>query len=146
MKKIKFPKKTKLVNVTRDLGMDETYEDVEFLVFDDPPRSIVGAIMRAITLTDEEAAQDNSQQIVDEYFEAVTELIIDCNIEGLSFNTADETVESFESKIIPWGFLYDFVVFYISYLITESDRIKKALAMPGNNPDSGIANEKKDEK
>ena len=137
MKKIKFPKKEKKIDVA-DLGMD--YPGVIMWVWDDPNATVCNDMLKAILTADD----DLDEEITDKFFEAITRYIIRSNVEGLNFDTVDKTIESFSHPDLSWGFLYEFSTLEIGRLLEENRKLKKALKVPSSNQTSGKSNNDKE--
>lgn len=137
--KIKFPKRIATINVAEDLGMDE-YPGVTFDVWEDPSRAVVGALLKAVMWTEEQTDEE-----AEEFFGHVSNFIVDCNIEGVSFDTLDDVVDAFKSDVLPWGFLFELIVLLTARLLEKNEKIKKALMALSGSPDSGSVNENEEE-
>lgn len=133
MQKIKFPKKGQKIRVS-DIGMED-YPEVVMTVWNDPNGHIITKMVYSVT----KATDDITDEDAEEYFAAVTEYIMDSNIEGLSFDTIEETKASFEHPSLPFGFLYEFVVLALGKLIEESDRLKKVRVASSEEQGDGDA-------
>ena len=138
-KKIKFPKKTVTVDVAEDLGMVD-YPGVEFVVWEDPSRMVVARLMRAVIWTELQSDED-----MREFFDAVSKFIIDCNIEGISFDTEEDVEEAFQSTEVSWGFMFETIVLLVARLLEKNEQIKKGLLALFGNQDSGTSNASEEE-
>jgi hypothetical protein len=104
-----------------------------FRLWRDPSRQTVFTLLNTITMKPDEleALDDSAKRELDEAFwRAVSEVIIDCDIEGLDFSTTEKARESFDSPHISWGILYDVLFAYVSWLLTENDNIRKKISPP----------------
>jgi hypothetical protein len=106
-----------------DLKIDGLENTIRF--WRDPSRQIVFTLLDTITMTAEKDIDTN-------FWEAVSEVIVDCDIEGLDFSTAEKARESFDNPHISWGVLFDALFGYVSWLLTENEKVGKALARPKN--------------
>lgn len=71
--------------------------DINFAFVADPPRqavlSLVGAL-HGLTKTTSETTDEEKTKLYDDYNAALCSLIVDCDIEGTSWNTPEEVSES----------------------------------------------------
>jgi hypothetical protein len=135
--------KKRYVRPHKDLtGNDLNIEDFPHTmrVWRDPSRQVVFTLLDTITMTSEklDGLDDAAKKDLDSAFwVAVSEVIIDCDIEGLDFSTPEKAKESFDSPHISWGVLFDVLFAYVSWLLTENDRLKKLFRPASNQPASG---------
>jgi hypothetical protein len=133
--KIAFPKKRVTVDVSEDLGMTD-YPGVKFVMWDDPAIGILANVVLPLSKDDKELTDSDA----DAYFDALNELILDSNIEGLDFSTVTSTAESFDHKSLPWGFISQVAALYCAKVITESNSLKKMFGLSGRAESSGENN------
>lgn len=79
------------------------------------------------------------------FFKAVTLMILDSDIKGISFDTVEDTKAAFVFDKIPLGFLYSVVTLYLARVMGVSDDLKKAPVTPPEVSLSGKESEKKEE-
>ena len=77
------------------------------------------------------------------YFECASMVLVDCDIKGIDFSTAESTEEAFDDERLPWGIFHQAMVMYIARLTTEYEVLKNALRRARALSDSG--NEAKEE-
>ena len=148
MKKKAFPKKYVDIDI-KDLGFFKYADDgIAFRFWSDPSQEVIYTLMKTtIFATKEEVIAMNDEEkerLNRSFMECATELIIDCNIEGLSFNTPEETEESFYHPALPWSFLFEIIQQYIIRLMTEHNRLKKTLSRLAETASSGENKNKKE--
>ena len=132
MKKVAFPKKTVTIDAGNDLGI-EGYEGVKFQMWDDPSRSVIVHVVQALQSGDDTI----DDQMAEDFFSAVSQIVVDTNIEGIDFSTRESSMKSFDHETLPWGFMFNVVVSYVVKLINESDSLKKAFGLSSEVETSG---------
>lgn len=132
MKKVSFPKTTKIVDVSEDLGI-EGYNGVKFEMWRDPSRKVLLTIIGSFAINEDSLTETDAN----DFFSAISELIIDSNIEGISFDTQEETEKAFNADNLPWGFVYSVIVSYVVKIIDESESLKKVFGLSTDQKDSG---------
>lgn len=145
MEKISFPKKTKIVEVT-EYGLD--YPGIKFEFWSDPPKTVVGDLLRIVlwTTNDElkEQTPDEQRRDAKRYFECVSEIVVDCNIEGSSFDTPEDVEQTYQLDTVSWGFWYDVVAGFLVDLIETSVHLKGIREALQKVTDSGSQEKTKD--
>ena len=119
MEKIKFPKNKRKIEVV-DIGMKD-YPGVFMYVWDDPSREVVFTLIRSVL------AENPTEESVNAYFDAACRYIIESNVDGLNFDTVEDTIDSFRHPDLPWGFMYEFIALAVAELMEESNKLKKVL-------------------
>lgn len=101
-KKISFPRRTCEFD-----GEELGYSGVKLTLWDNPSRrvrlAIYGLIARPIEELDE-MSEAERKQMLEEFFWGVSELIIDSNVKGADFSTAEAaeaTYDDFEPDFLP---------------------------------------------
>ena len=140
--KIAFPKKRSVIDVAVDLGMDEEYEGVKFVMWADP--SI--AVIQGVLLAQVKEEEDITDKDADAYFDALTEIFIDSNLDDVSFSTSKEVQDSFDAMGLPWGFVAQVAILYCVKVIDESESLKKMYGLLDNPETSGEDSEKAEQK
>jgi hypothetical protein len=130
--KIAFPKKKVSIDVGEDLGLTE-YTGVKFVMWADPSVRTIARILSPLSKDEGELTEADG----DSYFDALHEIILDTNIEGVSFGTLEETIESFDHGSLPYGFIGLIASFYCTKLITESEALKKVFNLSDDPETSG---------
>lgn len=152
MKKRPYKKNTVTLNLKKDLNLRHDI-DVEF--WEDPSQQVVFDLLNIIgtayfKVDDEE--EDRTEEQIEQlnimnkrYFECVSHILVDCNIEGIGFGTPESTEESFYDERIAWGAFHQGVIAYMSRLIDEYGLLKKALARVKDLSNSGEENEQNED-
>lgn len=144
--KIKFPKKSVRIELP-DLGYEEeTYGAFWFEFWKDPSRTVVFDLLNPIVQSvDDLRALKETEQIEtsDKFFEAVSRLVMDTNIDGLDFSTPQSAQESFRHPDLPWGFMYGVVTSYVLRLLETQQSLKKMLHESVETLNSGDDKKKK---
>lgn len=130
--KMAFPKKKVTIDVEEDLGI-EGYGGVQFVMWADPSVTVIANILSPISKDEDSITSRDA----DSYFDAINEVVIDSNIEGLDFSSVDAVIESFDHKSLPWGFVSQVVTLYCAKVITESESLKKMFGLSSSQEDSG---------
>ena len=133
MEKRQFPKKS-ITLTPVDLKMldGEMYEEIKFKFWDNPSRSAVIGLFKFASASGEfleKLSVDKLRQVEEEFYYSVSQIVIDTNIDGISFDTPDLVKEAFEADFIPMGFLMEAVTAYVTYMLEYNDKVKKALAL-----------------
>lgn len=138
-KKIKFPKRTKLVNAESDLHLP--YPDVSFEVWIDPSRAVIEHILAVSFLSGadelEALSEERQQQIHDNFFMAIAELIVDSNVGDLDFTSAEAVVESMSHPSVPIGFVYEAITMIVAWLLEENKKLGKVFGVSSAKSSSG---------
>lgn len=130
MNKISFPK------IEESLTMDELgvldAPGVVFTFWKNPSKPVVIAIAEVVmAAADELRALDKieMERLEERYYNAICELIVDCNISSLSFDTPENARLAFEANDVPIGFVHQVITSYLSHLLKFNEGVKKALAL-----------------
>jgi hypothetical protein len=145
--KISFPKQTEILTC-EELGIPDA-PGVTFEFWKNPSKGVVTTISDVIMASaDQLLSMDrmSMQDLEKRYYLALCELIIDCNVESINFDTPENAMKSFEAPDVPMGFMLQVIASYMARLIQFNDTVKKALALylPGSVFGRGSA--KKEEK
>lgn len=130
--KIAFPKKKKKINVGEDLGL-AGYSEVEFVMWADPSVRTIARILSPLAKAEEDITNDDG----DAYFDAMHQIFIETNIDGISFDTLEDTIMAYDHPHLPYGFIGQVAAFYCTKLITESDALKKVFNLSEEVETSG---------
>lgn len=147
MKKSAYRKNTIILNLKEDLGLKH---DISVEFWSDPSQAVVFDLLdivgRAYVTTDDDNAKsqdaiDKLNQMNRRYFECVSLVIADADVEGLDFSTPEAAEESFYDERISWGAFHQGVVAYLNYLMDHYELLKKALARVKDRSNSGAGKE-----
>lgn len=128
--KMAFPKKRVVIDVGDDLGISD-YAGVKFVMWADPSIAVLARALH--TMTKDEPDQSDA----DNYFDALNELLLDSNIEGVDFSNPTAIAESFDHPSLPWGFIMQVVTMYCVKVIDESNALKKMFGLSEEAETSG---------
>lgn len=132
MEKIKFPKTYEDINIT-DLGVPGVEEGgVIFRFWDNPSKAAVEHILRVVSAESKDllAMPEHKLKEWDEkYNQAIAALVIDCNLEGVSFETVEDVEAAYENPDLPIGLVHQVIVGYITKLLGENERVKKTVGL-----------------
>jgi hypothetical protein len=131
METIQFPKGEEKILVT-DLGLN--YPGVEMYVWDDPSQPVCTDLLMTLV----RHKQELDEATIGKFFQAVTRYVIRSNIDGLKFDTVEDTIASFQHPDLPWGYMYEFITLAVGKLLDDNEKLKKALEALSSNLDSGL--------
>lgn len=128
MKKRKYKPAVVVRNLKDDFGLEE---DINLEFWKDPSRKVALGLLFIIGRARGDESEDIDEaewkQLDKEYYEMVSNLIVDSDIEGLDFSTPETTEASFDAEFLPWGILHKAVIAYLSELTTENENLKNVL-------------------
>jgi hypothetical protein len=139
-KKKQFKPNTVILNLKKDFPLDQDI-DIEF--WEDPSRQVIFDLFEIIGATTEDVAEltnEEKSKMSKRYYECASLILIDCDIEGIDFSTAESTEEAFEDERLPWGIFHQAMVLYLDKLMTEYDMLKNVLRRASAPSDSGETN------
>ena len=109
---------------TTELGVISP-EEYLFAFWDDPSRPVLAEFIGMLTsiasgLVEEEGAEEIVDSInTEDFYKLASEIMLDSNIKGLDFSTAESTQAAFESRDISSGFLSEVLSKYVLQLVEE---------------------------
>lgn len=136
--KIAFPKKKVSIDVGDDFGLTE-YTGVKFIMWADPSVRTIARILSPLSKEEDELTEVDG----DAYFDALHQIILDTNIDGIDFSTLESTIGAFDHEHLPYGFIGQVASFYCTKLITESEALKKVFNLLDDPEISGDDSETK---
>jgi hypothetical protein len=145
-KKKKFEKTYKVFNTKKDFDMQQ---DHNFAFWADPSQATVMTGLQILAFQGNETAIDSlapEERVAlnDRFFEFVSDVVIDCDIEGTDFSTPEEAHRSFNDPSIDWEFMYAVLIRYFNHVLTEAEALKKTIEAIEKTLSSG-ANKKNEE-
>jgi hypothetical protein len=139
-KKKQFKPNTTILNLKKDFPLEQ---DIELEFWLDPSRQIIFDLFEIIGATTEEVEESTDEEKIrmsKRYYECASLILIDCDIEGIDFSTAESTEAAFEDERLPWGIFHQAMVLYLDKLMTEYDMLKNVLRRANVPSDSGETN------
>jgi hypothetical protein len=136
-KKKQFKPNTVVVNLKKDFPLEQ---DIELEFWEDPSRQVIFDLFEIIGATTEDLAETSDakkEKMSKRYFECASLILVDCDIEGIDFSTAESTEAAFEDERLPWGIFHQAMVLYLDKLMTEYDMLKNVLRRASVPSDSG---------
>lgn len=121
-----FAKSVVVKDTKEDFGLGEVGYKIAFWA--DPSRPIVSKFLNVMFTKREELDEMDEEElkkINEDFWVAVSSIIVDTNIEGLSFDTPEEAQASFDSPDIDHNFLIDCIMSYVQSVLSESSLLKK---------------------
>lgn len=137
--KKKFEKSYTIFNTKKDWDM--TTEHL-FAMASDPSRNLVSQlidVLQQLTNLDENnpLSEEELQQLNDDFFYCISELIIDCDIKGMDFSTAEAADKSMNSPDVDWHFMFDVLGRYVNHLFLTHRTLGKVYRKQDENGNSG---------
>lgn len=138
-KKKKFEKAYTIYNTKKDWDMATEHL---FAMASDPSRNLLNQLIDVLQkltgLTEEEElSEEEIQQLNDEFFYCVSELIVDCDIQGLDFSNTKKAEESMNNPDVDWHFMFDVLGNYVNTLFLTHRTLGKAFLMQEEKENSG---------
>lgn len=143
-----FQKTYVILDTKEDLGID-SQEAYKFALWEDPSRQTIMKFLGVInTKRDEldEKSEEELEELNARFWESVSDIVIDCNIEGLSFDTPEEAEASFDAPHVDYGLMTDIVAAYVYSVLTKSRALKKSTNPGSKIVDSGERQKSEDKK
>lgn len=144
-KKISFPRKT------CEFDCDELgYPDVKLTLWDNPSRRVRLAIYGLIAQPIEELEKQSEaerKQTLKEFFWGVSELVMDCNVEGADFSTpeaAEATYDDFEPDFLP-AVITQHMVKIVDRESEERKKLEQSSPPTASTPDEQVEPQKPSE-
>jgi hypothetical protein len=122
-----FERTTVTYNTNTDMGLSASHQ---FAFWADPSRHIVVTLVDTIMANEErlnKMSDDEKRQMDTDWWNCVSKVIVDCDIEGLDFSTPEAAKASFDNEEVSWGWLLDVMGFYIGRLLAENKRLGELL-------------------
>lgn len=136
-KKKKFEKEYKIWNTKDDFGMKSEHQ---FALAADPSKETLYGIMAVVTTKPDELdemTEEELEELDEAFYHFVSELIIECDIDGLDFSDAKTTRESFFHPDVDWHFLFSVCGYYVGTLIDTHRTLGKVLRQSTEAENSG---------
>lgn len=137
-KKKPFQKAYRIYNTKKDFGLDA---EAQFAMSADPSRDVLIGLIEAISDSSEadfdSLSEVEQQELNDRFFYYVSEVVVDCDIDGLSFETPEETEESMLATNIDWHFMFNVLGAYIQQILAVHSTLGKAFQTSEEKENSG---------
>ena len=137
-KKKPIQKAYRIYNTKKDFGLDA---EAQFAMSADPSRDVLIGLIEAISDSSEadfdSLSEVEQQELNDRFFYYVSEVVVDCDIDGLSFETPEETEESMLATNIDWHFMFNVLGAYIQQILAVHSTLGKAFQTPEEKENSG---------
>lgn len=138
-KKVVFPK-TSLAeifdcNEHEICGLDPAQEKDRLTIsfWKNPSKLVLQSLIQFMLATDTELRtldESEKEALLADFYYALSEIVLDTNIEGLDFSTPEKAQEMFlESPGLPMGFVYEAVAAWLLKLLQEGLELKKTLSL-----------------
>jgi hypothetical protein len=126
--------------------LDKDYDleqDITVEFWKDPSRKVVMDLLEILgRQTSDSITEEEAERIDVRYYECVSLIIVDCDIEGISFDTPDESRAAFEAEFLPWGIFHQAMMLYVAELTREHSILKNVLrrvSAKQNPPEEDLA-------
>lgn len=137
MDKIPYRKRTIVVDFHDDLQLHEDNQGYKFELWKDPPRPLLADILNAVAgdiNTEDDALVEAA---LNSMYEALSEIIVDCNIEGSDFTNSQSVKESFSSTQVGFNLYLDASIAAVQWILKNADSVKKVLTPLESKNSSG---------
>jgi hypothetical protein len=144
MKKKEFPRNTVELNLKDDFPLNQ---DITVAFWVDPSRQVISDLFRIVGMSTEnmDALPEGEKEALDDrYFECVSLVFVDCDIDGIDFGTPESAREAFDDERLPWGVFHQAMLLYMERLTEEYAALKNALRRAKRLSNSGETKETKD--
>jgi hypothetical protein len=146
LRKRDYKPQTKILNLRDDLNLDE---NINIEVWTDPSRQ---ACMELLLIfgrqnSDEikELSDEDAAKMDDTYYHYASMILVDCDIKGINFATAETTRKAFDDERLPWGIFHMALMVYIAQLTDEYQVLKNVLRRAKELSNSGNENSENEE-
>ena len=146
-KKVAFPKHLMSTvfdcneNEIMGLSPDQEKDHLTITFWRNPSKHVLSSLVKFMLATDvelREKSDDEVEILLSDFYTALSEIVIETNIDGLDFSTPEQAEHMFlESPDLPWGFVYEAVASWLLNFMQESIDLKKILRLLGNPSNSG---------
>lgn len=140
MKKRAFKPPTVVRNLKDDYDLEA---DINVQFWKNPSQEVTIGLMRIIGMSgsgDEQATPEEFEELDNLYFEYMSLLIIDTDIEGISFDTPEQAREAHFAKFLDWGIFFQAAIMYLNELTNDYENLKKLLDRVARLSTSGTSN------
>jgi hypothetical protein len=120
------------IDVAEDLGLVD-YPGIKFVMWADPAVTTIARILTPLAKKEDDITPDDG----DAFFDALNEVILDSNIEGIEFGSLEKVIKAYDHPHLPYGFVGTVATFYCMKIITDSEALKKVFNLPDGQETSG---------
>jgi hypothetical protein len=137
-KKKPFQKAYKIYNTKKDFGLKTEHN---FAMAADPSRDVLMGLIESITDSSgadfAKMSEEEKSELNDRFFYYVSEVVIECDIEGISFDNPETTESSMLATDIDWHFMFNVLGAYIQTLLATHETLGKAFRTLEDSESSG---------
>lgn len=154
-KKVAFPKSSLVeifdCNEHEICGLDPTQEKdrLTFTFWRNPSRLVLQSLIQFLLATPDELrglSETEAELLLEDFYNSLSKVIIDTNIEGLDFSTPDAAKNSYiESPELPMGFVHETIAAWLLKVLEESLDLGKVLRLLSEPRNTGKSNENDEE-
>lgn len=141
-----FRKSHTVIDTKKDFDMEQQHQ---IALWKDPSGQVVKDFFSVSVTKREELdnmSQDEIDELDDKFYRAVSEIIIDTDIAGISFEKPDEARAAFEHPSIDWMFFTNVLLRYVNDILQEANSLKKIFGHTKKTSNSGESKSEKDER
>lgn len=146
MKKKEFKQNIEILHLEEDFGLGQ---DIKIAFWKDPSRAVIFDLLKIVGVTREddlsEMPEIEREKMNTRYFECASLVLVECDIEGIDFSTAELTEKAFEDERIPWGTFHKALIMYLARLTDEYEVLKNVLRRVKELSGSGNENQNSQE-
>lgn len=140
MKKKKYVPETTIKNLRDDYDLGA---NIAVAFWSAPSQSVVLDLMQILGSARaediDEIESDRFEDMDKRYFECVSLLIVDTNVDGIDFSTPEKTREAFYADHLPWGIFHLAVLMYVAELSESYEYLKNLLRRAAQLSSSGTS-------
>ena len=144
--KVPFQKSYKVISTKADFEMEQ---DHQIAFWDDPSEEVAYGLLNIIAMSrgeSDDKTPEDWKKLNDDFYRYVSEIIIDTDIEGVSFDAPGDAEAAFENPHIDWRFFWVAIGKYLDTIFQEVGALKKLWRAVGKTESSGSEEETKEEK
>jgi len=146
MKKKPLKQNVSILNLKKDLNLEQ---DITVAFWKDPSRAVIFDLLEIVGLSGapdiSEMPDADREKMNRRYFECVSLMIVDSDVDGLDFSTPELAEESFEDERIPWGTFHKAIIVYLARLTEDYEVLKNVLRRVKELSNSGKKDQKNEE-
>lgn len=129
LQKRPFQKSTVVYDTKEDFGFSQSHK---FEFWNDPSRTVIFGLLDVVSTKEDKLdkmSEEDKKKLDDDFWGYVSQLIIDCDIEGLDFSTPQAAKDSFEKPYVDWGFMYSTLISFVGKLMATNERLGNIVAL-----------------
>ena len=136
-KKKKFEKSYIIKNTRDDFGFDQ---DHSFALWSDPSNEVFSALLRIVSVEREELDEMSEAELEEMHSEwcyALSQVVLDSDIAGISFETQEDVEAAFAAPEIDQQFITLVISHYLVWVLDQMGKLKKTIKSGSKTESSG---------